>query len=84
LGGERFSLNPDDKIFEKNANMFAKDKKIIVLGNLAPALFLPSLSTLMKNNSHTEDQLEMVNDQIFLYEVLMNDEDLGFMIQGMF
>jgi hypothetical protein len=73
LGADRFSLNPNDKFFEANANMFQKDKKIVVLGNLAPALFMPSLKTLVMNNSHVEDQIAMINDQIFLYEVLIND-----------
>jgi hypothetical protein len=53
LGAQRLNLRPHSKTLEYEAGVFAPDKKIIVLGQLAPALFLQSLLTLELANADT-------------------------------
>jgi hypothetical protein len=77
LGGRRFNLRPNSVIFRQEANIFPLDNKIAVLGNLVPALLLPSLNLLKEYNNEVSKQEKIITDFVFRYSVLVNEKEKG-------
>jgi hypothetical protein len=75
LGGRRFNLRPNSVIFKQEANIFPIDNKIAVLGNLVPALLLPSLNLLKEYNNEVSKQEKIITDFVFRYNVLVNEKE---------
>jgi hypothetical protein len=69
LGARRFNLRPKP-LWEDESKKIPKEKEIMVLGQLAPALFFNSLVELETHNADLNMQNEIIQFRIFRYTLI--------------
>jgi hypothetical protein len=66
LGARRFNLRPN-ALWNESSKQVKEEKRIMILGQIAPALYFVSLDEFERHNANLRMQLEIINQRTFRY-----------------